>query len=245
MGLILIFLSFSACSVAGLLTEDLRKKIISRHRKEWAVDIGGLFIQGIIVPAFPFLVIPILNYFFSSKAGSIDLNPFIQFIISFIIIDYLYYWNHRYFHSKLFWYLHRLHHSSRHLDVFATSRNGVITSFLFVYVWAQIAGLYFLKDSSAFLAGLTLTFALDLWRHSGLELSNSFTRVLAHALILPEHHTLHHSYNCRNKNYGANFNWWDKLHGTFSDSRISNSDLEKTMTQNFLRELFLPTRSGR
>lgn len=243
--MMIIFLSFVTLTLLGLLREDLRRSSLSRSKEEWTVDMAGLFIQGVIIPAFPFMILPVLGYVLPNLDRKMEMDSVIQFILGFFIVDYLYYWNHRYFHTKNFWHLHRLHHSARYLDVFATSRNSLVTSFLFVYVWVQIVALFFLKDSSAFMLGLVLTFALDLWRHSGLETPSKIRPLLSWILILPEQHVFHHSLSGRNKNFGANICWWDKLHGTFSENIIQNKNLEKLNEKNVWRELILPVKAGK
>lgn len=243
--MMIIFLSFVTLTLLGLLREDLRKSSLSRSKEEWTVDMAGLFIQGVIIPAFPFLVLPVLSYILPNLDRRLEMDSVLQFILGFFLVDYLYYWNHRYFHTKNFWHLHRLHHSARYLDVFATSRNSLLTSFLFVYVWVQILALFLLKDSSAFMLGLVLTFALDLWRHSGLETPSTIRPVLGWLLILPEQHVFHHSLQGRNKNFGANICWWDKLHGTFSENLIQNKNLERMNEKNVWRELILPAKAGK
>lgn len=240
---IILFFTFSSLALTTVLVEERRIAAGSRTRGEWTADLAGLAIQGILIPLFPFLVVPFLIKLFPSFHGAIELHPGIQFLISFVIIDYFYYWNHRYFHKRTFWAVHRLHHSCRHLDIIATSRNSLITSFLFIYVWSQILGMYLLKDSTAFLLGLGLTFALDLWRHSGLQQPQLLHKFLGWFLILPEQHVLHHSLNGRTKNYGANLCWWDKIHGTFSTHTVDNKDLERLHDRDVWRELLTPWRT--
>ena len=240
---ILLFLTFSILTLLILINKEKKQLTLSRSTDEWTVDIIGLLIQGVIISAFPFLVTPLLAKVFPSLNGNVDLHPAIQFILSFALVDYVYYWNHRFFHGRRLWSIHRLHHSSRHLDLFATSRNSFITSFMFVYVWAQIAGMFFLSNSTSFMLGLAVTFALDLWRHSGLTQPLFIRKVLGWALILPEQHVFHHSLTGRTKNFGANLNWWDKLHGTYSEKMIKNCDLERTTGKNIWSELFIPWRS--
>lgn len=243
--MMIIFLTFVFLTCIGLLRDDLRKSTLSRSREEWTVDMAGLFIQGVIIPAVPFIALPVLGYFLPSLDRRFELDSVLQFIIGFVVVDYFYYWNHRYFHSKNFWHLHRLHHSSRYLDVFATSRNSLLTSFLFVYVWVQIAALFLLKDSTPFMSGLILTFALDLWRHSGLETPLFIRSVSGWFLILPEQHVFHHSLQGRNKNFGANLCWWDKVHGTYSANTIQNKNLERLNEKDYWRELLLPEKAGK
>lgn len=242
---ILLFISFSIIAFIGLLSDESRKLTLSRSGEEWTADFAGLFIQGTIIPAVPFLTVPLLTELFPALAGSINLDPFSQFLISFVFVDYLYYWNHRLFHRRHYWPIHRLHHSSRHLDIFATSRNSLITSFLFVYVWSQIIGMYFLKDSTAFMLGLGLTFALDLWRHSGIDHGTRFNQLAGAVFITPAHHVLHHSVTGRTRNYGANLSIWDRLHGTFSNEYVMNNNLEKLSDKNVWKELLFPWKTNK
>lgn len=243
MNTILLFLTFSTLAIITILVEDRRLAASSRTNGEWTADIAGLAIQGVLIPLFPFLFVPFLIKLFPEYHATVEIHPAVQFLISFVMIDYFYYWNHRYFHKRTFWPVHRLHHSCRHLDIFATSRNSLITSFLFVYVWSQILGMYILKDSTAFMLGLGLTFALDLWRHSGLKQPVIIHKLLGWVLILPEQHVLHHSLNGRTKNYGANLCWWDKLHGTYSGNLVANKELEKLQDRDVWSELLTPWRT--
>lgn len=240
MNQVILFLIFSGLTIAGLLSEENRKATLSRNHNEWVLDLTGLFIQGILIPAFPFIIIPLLNYYFPTVQGKFEISSFTQFIMSFVVVDYLYYWNHRLLHKKQSWVLHKLHHSSSHLDIFATSRNSFITSFLILYVWVQIMAMFLLNDSNAFMFGLALTFGLDLWRHSGLNLPHQLNQYLRYLLILPGQHILHHSLNGRNKNFGANFSLWDYLHGTFSYLEVPNKNLEKPSQNTVFNQVFMP-----
>lgn len=237
---ILLSIIFFLLLTIELINPEARLRFFNRSKEEWMVDWLGLIIQGLIIPAVPFLVVPLLQSIFPRVFASIELHFVWQFILSFFVIDYLYYWNHRIFHKRQLWMIHRLHHSSRHLDIIATSRNSFLTSFLFVYVWSQVLAMFLFKDATGFLLGLALTFALDLWRHSGLNTPQFLQNVLGWFLIMPEQHVLHHSLVGRNKNFGANIVWWDKWHGTFSTKTVDNQNLEKLSSKNILSELFTP-----
>ena len=240
MNQIILFLIFSGLTIASLLNEESRKATFSRNHTEWILDWAGLFIQGLLIPAFPFIVVPLLSYFFPTVQGRFEISAFTQFLMSFVIVDYLYYWNHRLLHKKQAWVLHKLHHSSSHLDIFATSRNSFITSFLIIYVWVQIMAMFLLNDSTAFMLGLAFTFGLDLWRHSGLNLPQQVNQYLRYILILPGQHVLHHSLNGRNKNFGANFSLWDYFHGTYSFMEVPNKNLEKASQNTVINQVFMP-----
>lgn len=242
---ILIFITFSLLSIISFLNDESRVATMSRSREEWIADMMGLFIQGVLIPAFPFLLVPVLYSAFPTIAGKLEVNSIVQFLLSFVVVDYIYYWNHRFFHKKSLWPVHRLHHSSRHLDIFATSRNSLVTSFMFIYIWSQTVAMFLLKDSSAFMLGLGLTFALDLWRHSGVRHPQILEKSLNWILIMPGQHVVHHSVTGRTKNYGANLCWWDKLHRTYSPVVVENKNLEKLSDKNVWRELVTPWKANK
>ena len=115
---IILFIVFITLVSCRLLREESSILSFSRTKQEWTIDLMGLFIQGVVIPIFPLLLIPFLEYCFPHYNKRIEINPWNQVLLSFVLIDYLYYWNHRLFHTKRFWHIHRLHHSSKHLDVF-------------------------------------------------------------------------------------------------------------------------------
>jgi sterol desaturase/sphingolipid hydroxylase (fatty acid hydroxylase superfamily) len=241
----ILFLTFCGLTIVGLLNEESRKATFSRTHAEWFFDLAGLFIQGILIPAFPFIVVPLLTLLFPSYQGKVDISAFVQFLMSFILVDYLYYWNHRLLHKKQSWVLHKLHHTSSHLDIFATSRNSFITSFLLIYVWVQVGAMFLLNDSTPLMTGLAFTFALDLWRHSGVNLPHRINQYLKYILILPGQHVLHHSLSGRNKNFGANFSWWDLMHGTYSHLDVPNKNLEKLSSDSIFNQVFMPWKDSK
>jgi sterol desaturase/sphingolipid hydroxylase (fatty acid hydroxylase superfamily) len=242
LNLIIVGATFSLLTIIGLIQERMRSATFSRSAQEWVYDGLGLFIQGVVIPLIPLLIVPYLKKIFPQFTGILDWPFWVQFILSFVVVDYMYYWNHRVFHQKKFWNVHRLHHSSRMLDIFATSRNSLVTSFLTVYLWGQILGLFLFSDPSPFLLGLAMTYALDLYRHSGFKSHPMITQTFGQILILPEHHLLHHSLSGRNKNFGANLSCWDHFHGTYSDQSVSNEALEKLPSGNSLHHIFIPWR---
>jgi sterol desaturase/sphingolipid hydroxylase (fatty acid hydroxylase superfamily) len=101
------------------------------------------------------------------------------------------------------------------MDVLATSRNTLWTSFFIVYLWVNGLCIFLLKEPEGFIFSLTITAALDCWRHSTFfnkELQAILSRYLF--LITPIDHSWHHSSEI-NSNYGANLNIFDKIHGTY------------------------------
>jgi sterol desaturase/sphingolipid hydroxylase (fatty acid hydroxylase superfamily) len=181
-------------------------RYFARDYGAWLVDGSGLVMQGTIAAALVLLV-PL-------RRGAVEIPSWLAFVISFVVIDYAYYWNHRLLHGAL-WRWHAVHHTASRLDVLVTSRNTLWTPLLIVYVWAGLAAILILRDPSAFLLGLSLTAALDLWRHSPLVPPQHVRAALSWIVVTPQEHAWHHSRSRTDVNFGANFTIWDRLHGTF------------------------------
>jgi sterol desaturase/sphingolipid hydroxylase (fatty acid hydroxylase superfamily) len=194
-----------------------------RKFREWALDLSGLFVQGVLIPLIQvFVIFKALQWGAPQLSGSINLAAPLAFLLNFVLVDYLYYWNHRCLHRPSFWPTHAVHHSIGKLDPIASSRNTIWSPLLILYLWVNGAAFFFLKDPFWFLVGASLTAALDLWRHSYALAGSPKTHVgevLSTVFITPQDHSWHHSASHADFNFGANFNIWDRLHGTFSRRR--------------------------
>ncbi|TDR45022.1 sterol desaturase/sphingolipid hydroxylase (fatty acid hydroxylase superfamily) [Tahibacter aquaticus] len=181
-------------------------------RSDWLLNLAGLAVQGVLVPLAGFFIATrVLAEHLPGLAGVLPLGWFGAFLLNFVVVDFLYYWQHRLFHRVPFlWAMHRCHHASPTVDVWATSRNALAINFLFVYLLLNPL-LGFLCDApDGFFVAAGLTAALDLWRHSRLPVSAGLGRLL----VTPWHHHLHHSPEGAGSNYGANLMLWDRCFGT-------------------------------
>ena len=195
----------------------LRQKPLS----DWILDSAGLWMQGLIIPLLQLSLLQRLyQQLFPLWHQSMSWHPLFAFAVSFIAVDYLYYWNHRFLHSRWGWFAHQIHHTVTTLDVLGTSRNTLWSSFLIVYLWIHGLFIYLLDNPTAYLLGVSLTAALDLWRHSqfGPQPGSWSYSCLSRWLILPQDHSWHHHSAINACNYGANFKLWDHLHGTGYES---------------------------
>jgi sterol desaturase/sphingolipid hydroxylase (fatty acid hydroxylase superfamily) len=218
-----------------------RTQLKAKIREDWLIDGTGLTIQGILIPLLQAtLVYWFYQHLLPTQQRYFKVSAVPAFIISFVVVDYLYYWNHRLLHTKLLWKVHQVHHTVTQMDVLGTSRNTIWTSLLIIYLWIHTFFLYLLADPTGYVLGVSLTSALDLWRHSNLMIPESswLYQFLSSWLILPQDHAWHH---CReNYNYGANLKIWDKLHGTYYESKKMPSIIGTPSSLNLFQKLFFP-----
>jgi sterol desaturase/sphingolipid hydroxylase (fatty acid hydroxylase superfamily) len=239
----IIFASFIILAALTFIVKEARRGVLARNTKDWMLDATGLLVQGV---AIPILQITLIYWLFSlllpQAKGSFEISPLIAFLLNFVCVDYLYYWNHRLLHGKTLWKMHAVHHTAEHFDLFITSRNTLWTSLLIVYLWVNSFFIFLLKDPRAFILSASITASLDLWRHTAFFFTpNSFAhRVLAILLITPNEHAWHHSSNQTGKNFGANLSLWDRLHGTYYSPLKLPQALGIPLNLNVTRKLLFP-----
>jgi len=224
---------------------DYRQALRDKPRVAWLMDGLGLFVQGWMIPLLQaYLLLPVYQALCPEWKGALKLSFVAGFALSFVAVDYLYYWNHRLLHRRAFWPWHRAHHSAKAMDIFVSSRNSLWTHLLICYVWIHSVAIFLLEDDQGYLLGVAFSSALDLWRHSNLQLPLRISRALGTVLTLPQDHAWHHALDSRGHNFGANVNLWDKLHGTWkapSDPVFAVGDSEGYELQ--YRDLIGPIRS--
>ena len=137
-----------------------------------------------------------------------------------LALDYtLWLWrtaNHR---MPFLWYLHRMHHEDRDLDTATGARFHPGEMSLSVVVrWLQLRLIR--PDALAVSIWQTMLLSSIFFHHSNTRLPQRIDDVMAHALVTPRMHGIHHSIDMRqtDTNFASLFTWWDMLHGTFNIS---------------------------
>lgn len=218
---------------------ELRQKSLN----DWILDSAGLWVQGLLIPLLQLTLLQTLyQQLLPTWQHRLVLHPILAFALSFVAVDYLYYWNHRFLHSRWGWFVHQVHHTVSVMDVLGTSRNTLWSSFLIVYLWVHGLVIYLLDNPTAYVLGVSLTAALDLWRHSRFspQPERWLHRHLSGWLILPQDHSWHHHSAANACNYGANFKLWDRLHGTLYESTQWPLTLGQTTHLSLWRKLLYP-----
>ena len=209
--------AFWALMLPTLSRRRARTALRNKPWQDWVLDLVGLAVQGVAIPALQLAVVWALLLALKPTARGVWSIPGWQaLLLNLVVVDYLYYWNHRLLHARGLWPLHRVHHTMSAQDVLGTSRNTLYSSLFIIYLWVNGTILYLLTDPTWFAVGVTITAALDLWRHSplGPAHGSGLHRLLALVLVTPADHGWHHSADRFGVNFGANFSWWDRLHST-------------------------------
>jgi sterol desaturase/sphingolipid hydroxylase (fatty acid hydroxylase superfamily) len=142
--------------------------------------------------------------------------PAVPWVLAFVLVDFAYYWWHRFSHETNFlWAVHAVHHQSEDYNLAVALRQAVLSS------WTSLP--FYLP--LAFLGVPTLVFATvnalstlyQFWIHT--QLVGRIGGPLEKILNLPHHHRVHHAINTQylDKNYGATLIVWDWLFGTYAD----------------------------
>src|SRR6266850_6994774 len=151
--------------------------------------------------------------------GLVHLLPlpgWLEFMVSFILMDLaFYYWhlaNHR---APFLWRFHNVHHTDPELDVSTAFRfhfGEIALSSVFGMIQISLIGI-----SPWAFAVYQLAFQSEvLFHHSNLRLPIRLERLLNKVVVTPRMHGIHHSQVHRenNSNFGTVFTWWDRLHRT-------------------------------
>lgn len=190
---------------------------------QWFTNISVVIIDTLTLRlAVPVLGVGVAHYANETNFGILnffEINEWVAFIISLLLLDVLIYGQHVLMHKiPILWRLHRMHHSELGLDVTSAVRFHpieIIVSMLIKMAFVLIMGI----PVAAVIVFETLLNGLALFNHSNLKLPEPLEKFLRHFIITPELHWIHHSEIGQetNSNFGFNLCIWDKIFGTYLD----------------------------
>ncbi|HEY6403347.1 MAG TPA: sterol desaturase family protein, partial [Blastocatellia bacterium] len=103
----IVFISFLLLAALTLSLRQTRSGVRRRKPGDWALDGAGLLIQGAVVPALQsILIFGLLSGIAPKARGILSLSAVSGFLLNFVLVDYLYYWNHRWLHCRGLWPAH-------------------------------------------------------------------------------------------------------------------------------------------
>lgn len=140
------------------------------------------------------------------------------FLVSFVAVDFVYYWYHRLSHKiKLLWAFHLVHHSSLFMNLTVSYRLNWLSALLTPFVVAPLIliGLPFEFIAASF--GLNLLYQFFLHTEAVGKLG-----FIEGILATPSAHRVHHGSNEQyiDKNFGGVFMIWDRWFGTYQPETI-------------------------
>ena len=158
-------------------------------------------------------------YFYQFRLVTInDLLPlWAVWALTFVVIDFVYYWYHRCSHRVRFlWAVHMNHHSSEEMNYVVSLRQawfGPITKIPF-FMFMPLVGF---DPLITLVAGVAST----LWGVLGHTQWINKLGPLEYVLVTPSSHRVHHGSNeCYlDKNYGNLLIVWDRMFGTFAEEK--------------------------
>jgi len=212
---VLIILAFSMGLAIVEFFYELYKKKINKWRlgEMWAsfsVFLVAQLTEKISVVAFTGAF-----YFLSQYIPwQIPINIWTT-ILCILLIDFLYYWEHRIEHRvRALWTYHSIHHSSPIYNYTTALRVSFIDSFVtwIFYLPAILIGFHPYVVLLAILFMLTYQF----WLHTEIIGKLGWYEKI---FMTPSQHRVHHGSDdiYLDKNYGAILSIWDRIFGTFQE----------------------------
>lgn len=134
-------------------------------------------------------------------------------VLAILVIDFLYYWEHRWEHEiRLLWSYHSIHHSSPIYNYTTALRVSFIDNFVtwVFYLPAILLGFH----PVIVLLAIAFILGYQFWIHTELIRSMGWFEWIFNS---PSHHRVHHGSDdiYLDKNYGALLIIWDRMFGTF------------------------------
>lgn len=212
---VLIILAFSIGLAIVEFCYELYKKKINKWRlgEMWAsfsVYIVAQLTEKISVVGFT------AAFYFLAKyiPWQIPINIWTT-ILCILLIDFLYYWEHRIEHQvRALWSYHSIHHSSPIYNYTTALRVSFIDSFItwIFYIPAILIGFHPYVVLIAVLFMLTYQF----WLHTEIIGKLGWYEKI---FMTPSQHRVHHGSDriYLDKNYGAVLSIWDRMFGTFQE----------------------------
>ncbi|WOI52718.1 sterol desaturase family protein [Parvularcula sp. LCG005] len=189
-------------------------------RAKWTTDAIYFVVNHLLVGVFAIVTLWIASHAFGwakidRVAAWVQAMPLaVQFIVMWLVIDFVFYWGHRAFHEhRLFWRFHSVHHSAEKMDWLASSRLHFLES-LFTRS-ATVLPVYLLGFSDAAI-GIYLVY---IGIHATLLHVNADITFgpFEHIIVSPKNHHWHHAKEAEgvNKNYASQFAIYDRIFGTY------------------------------
>lgn len=184
--------------------------------KETLMNVYLCILNGGLDLLFRSIYVVILISLFSFHFIDFSFNPYLYWILLFILEDLAFYIEHRVDHfSRFFWAIHVTHHSSEEFNLTTGFRSSVLQPlYRFIY-FIPLVLLGFKPLDIVFMYSLTQIYGILV--HT--QYINKMPRWFEVLFVSPSHHRVHHASNVRylDRNMGMVLIIWDKMFGTFQE----------------------------
>jgi|RhiMetdeSRZDD1v2_1073273.scaffolds.fasta_scaffold671714_2 sterol desaturase/sphingolipid hydroxylase (fatty acid hydroxylase superfamily) len=144
--------------------------------------------------------------------------------IYFVVSSFVDYWHHRFWHTRLAWFFHRMHHSATEYSPLLTYRvHPIERTFDVVFRIAPLCLIELSGPAFAFAGIMNGLITILIHTDSGLKWG-WFGRWL---VISPRAHKIHHSplAEHENVNFGIILPLWDHVFGTWYEGQVINEEV--------------------
>lgn len=188
-------------------------------RPEWQVDLQHFFVNHLLV-GFTLLATnrAVHGLFGWAVSGTVqtwvrDLPFLLQLFLVILAADLVQYWAHRAYHEVPFlWRFHSVHHSAKHMDWLAGSRQSLV-ELIFTRI-AVLTPIFLLGFSQDVIDAYVVIVGFQaVFNHANVSVRLG---PLSYVIVTPNFHHWHHSQDTEaiDKNYAAHFAFLDHLFGT-------------------------------
>jgi len=162
-------------------------------------------------------LIILMDYFYKNyRILDLPLDSIWTWIVSLLLIEFIYYWTHRALHEINFlWAAHSFHHMAEDINILTTVRDSVVD--LVIYDLFPLP-LSFIVSPTCLLVHMQFSLIYQVWLHTEEVGHLGF---LEYIINTPRQHRVHHGKNkyCIDKNYGALLMIWDRIFGTYQSEK--------------------------
>ena len=209
------------------LIEVLYLRYYSNKKVNWADYITNIT-QGFVFFVYRKLgfdyPLKLFYYFVYDNFRIFDLekNDFLEtwtgYFIVFLLVDFVFYWMHRWSHEmNLLWAFHQVHHSSQHYNLTTAMRQPIGHTHVIFWIYATTSLLG--VPPIQFYIHLDLNLMYQFWIHT--EVIDKCPKIIELIFNTPSHHRVHHGRNpeCIDTNYAGTLIVWDRIFGTFEGEK--------------------------
>ncbi len=151
------------------------------------------------------------------------MNPFLFFILAFLILDLFDYLYHFMMHkTPLFWKFHQVHHSDMQVDISTTVREHPGETFIRVSYLIVVICIVGAAPWVLILKQFIQSFS-NLASHTRIILPKKVNDIVSSFFVTPNTHHIHHHYELpyTDSNFGDVLTIWDRIFSTFSKMESS------------------------